>query len=236
MKQAGEALICLLRTFTSMLSPKAQHSDPQARFEASGAARTTAAMGTVQGPARRPPPRNTSLDARAVSALRLVKISPTSPSTAPTSWDASAPTRLLGGFGMSHFHLQWLSICRVESHSSSIQIMRKKKPVWISSSSAWRTHVGVNVWRGKGHLEDSVNWVGEKTESLLAQPEFLSLLWVQLSLPPEGCLPCSESTRRWRCLVQKKCQTLSNELPEISLWLQTLYFKTILGILCEESL
>lgn len=102
-------MICLLRTFTSMLSPKAQHSNPQAHFEASGAARTTAAMGTVQGPARRPPPRSTSLDAQAVSALTLVKISPTSSNTAPTSWDASPPTKMLGGFGMSHFHLQWLS-------------------------------------------------------------------------------------------------------------------------------
>lgn len=236
MKQAGGALICLLRTFTSMLSPKAQHSNPQARFEASGAARTTAAMGTVQGPARRPPPRSTSLDAQAVSALRLVKISPTSPNTAPTSWDASPPTKMLGGFGMSHSHLQWRSKGRIVSHSISIQIRREKKPMWVSSSSVWRTHVGVDVWSGKGHLQDSVKWVGERTESLLAQPEFLSLSWVQLSLPPEGCLPCSESTRKWRCLVQKKCQTLSNELPEISVWLQTLYFKTTLGILCEQSL
>lgn len=34
---------------------------------------------------------------------------------------------------------------------------------------------------------------------------------------------------KWRCLVQTKCQTLSNEAPEISASLQTLYFKTLWG-------
>lgn len=91
----------------------------------------------------------------------------------------------------------------------------------------------------KGCLRYSVNWVSKRTESLLAQPEFFYLPCVPLSLPPEGCLPYSESTRKWRGLkwrglVPKIKPTSQETQLQKSLSCSRLYFKT-LGIFCDGT-
>lgn len=104
-KQAGGALICLLRTFTSAVSSRAQPSRPWGLSGAGKAARSDAAMTTVQGL------QGDSFPGHAELVLRPAKISPSSRKTVSILLNTSVPIRPPDRMKIPHFHLQWVSKC-----------------------------------------------------------------------------------------------------------------------------